>query len=489
MQKLLCICVLCLLSSAWARTNPGSGSDVDTAMQPRNKISLTGLSGDKKTMANIHNNRALYLNKKSAELLIRPPDAAAVLKVESGGSGFNSNGRMIIRFENHVFYSQFTNKGANAERVKFFKDHYQYNSDKSWTGHYWRRSTSDAWKSVHTNQDSEWEVLQFSQDQDDTAALSSASYGLAQIMGFNYASVGYASVQAMFLAYSKSITSQLDGLFAFIKSHSGCITGIRTQDYVKFATCYNGGGQASNYGTLISTASAAYAAVVPAFTLLKDDEVAFFTDVNIRSEAKSGASTVGQATIGDRGVILAGPVLVDGNQRYQIKMTTKPWTGWAAQGTNWFARIGTTVSSTSKTTSTASTVTIILIPTAAVSVVAVSYLIYRRKQQQLESDDKDNKNKEEESALNEPNTVALLPMGETNSSNEPKLPAHVPATAHSYITPFASPSLVTSPTNEVQTSESNYLHANYPAARPTAMPSSKKTANNDSSISTVDNKV
>ncbi len=50
-------------------------------------------------------------------------DLAAVLKEESGGSGF-LNGNMIIRFENHVFYKYYTNNGTDTSKVAIFNQHF-----------------------------------------------------------------------------------------------------------------------------------------------------------------------------------------------------------------------------------------------------------------------------------------------------------------------------------------------------------------------------
>jgi len=106
--------------------------------------------------------------------------------------------------------------------------------------------------------------LTFAQNLDDTTALQSASYGTAQIMGFNYASIGYSDVQTMFLNFSSSIRSQLQGLFAFIQTHSACLNGLRSQDYLSFAQCYNGNSpNAQMYGDNIQAASQAYDSVLP----------------------------------------------------------------------------------------------------------------------------------------------------------------------------------------------------------------------------------
>ena len=64
------------------------------------------------------------------------------------------------------------------------------------------RSPGNAY-GIHVNADGEWSVFEFARTFDDDAAKLSISMGLPQIMGFNYRSVGYESVDAMFDAFSR----------------------------------------------------------------------------------------------------------------------------------------------------------------------------------------------------------------------------------------------------------------------------------------------
>lgn len=220
-------------------------------------ISLDGLRGINHTMASIYNSKGAYLKEKATGLGISAAAAAAVLKCESGGEGFHrESGQMIIRFENHIFWDQWGKNNAAT-----FRDHFQFSSGQRWTEHKFRASASDAWQSFHGVQSKEWTVLDLARSLDDTAALKSISMGAAQIMGFNYATLGYANVQEMFDSMTQSLPAQLDGMFAFIRENGTCMAGLRSGNYTQFARGYNGSGQADVYGALISEAAAAYARV------------------------------------------------------------------------------------------------------------------------------------------------------------------------------------------------------------------------------------
>ena len=199
----------------------------------------------------------------------------AVLLVESGGKGIDKKtGKPVTRFENHVFEDELKKLGKFDQAE--FDRHFTYNSKERWTGHTFNG------KSFHGNQLNENKVLEFAKTISEEAAYRSASYGLPQVMGFNYALLGYDSAATMAAAFESSIKSQLDGFFAFIQnSKKSCPKyGLDDEksalhwlqqsppDYVKFACNYNGGGQAKIYGELIKAAADAFK------TFLKSDATA-----------------------------------------------------------------------------------------------------------------------------------------------------------------------------------------------------------------------
>jgi hypothetical protein len=239
-----------------SQSNLGSDREFDPGMVPADQIPLDGLNDLQRTMAIIYNTRGAWLQEQADALGVEVADLAAVLHVESGGAGFTEDGRAIIRFEVHQFYNRW---GVNNSRT--FRDHYRYGSP-SWTGHYWRESTSDSWLSFHGDQDDEWRVLDYSRDLSEGEAIESISMGIAQLMGFNHETLGYDTPRDMFDAMNSGIVPQLEGFIDFVENCGNCMTGLRNGNMTTFATGYNGEGQAAHYGELIQDASDAYAAVL-----------------------------------------------------------------------------------------------------------------------------------------------------------------------------------------------------------------------------------
>jgi N-acetylmuramidase/Bacterial SH3 domain len=176
---------------------------------------------------------------------VEPAAAIAVLLVESSGSGFK-DGRLVIRFENHVFRRQLGDADAAV-----FDLHFRYDPARPWQGHQFRADEGSAWVPCHTSQAREWEVFEAARALASAAALRSISMGLPQIMGFNAARIGYESPQEMFDRFSADERYHVLGLFDFIVgpgTTSAMLEDLRRGRFEQFATHYNGPGQASKYG-------------------------------------------------------------------------------------------------------------------------------------------------------------------------------------------------------------------------------------------------
>ena len=80
---------------------------------------------------------------------------------------------------------------------------------------------------------------------DESAALSSASWGIGQTLGENFAECGFASPQAlvtdMFASEDKQLLAAAKEMIA-----SGCARALRLHDWKTFARIYNGAGYAKN---------------------------------------------------------------------------------------------------------------------------------------------------------------------------------------------------------------------------------------------------
>ncbi len=205
-------------------------------------------------VVNTWNRYGGMLLEEAQRLNIDPGVAVAVLVTESAGDGFE-NGRMKIRFENHIF-NMYWGK-HNPER---FAQHFAFNPGESWKEHQWRADPNGAWQPCHQNQENEWQVFSFARSLDERAAMYAISMGAPQIMGFNHTSIGYGTVQAMFAAFQSDARAQLTSLFRFMEVN-GLVQAVRDGDYAAFARVYNGPGQAEYYAGLMRNYVSAFASV------------------------------------------------------------------------------------------------------------------------------------------------------------------------------------------------------------------------------------
>lgn len=212
--------------------------------------------GTHRLVASIWNRYGGLLSALSDRLGIEPGVAVTVLAIESGGQAFGPDGRLLIRFENHLFFNYW---GKN--NLARFNQHFTFDANRRWEGHRFRANPSGAWVDFHGNQSREWEVFQFACALDDDAAKNSISMGAPQIMGFNSSIIGYASAQDMFAAFSRSDRDQVIGFFDFVNNvlpGGGAIGHLRRKDFTAFATVYNGSGQAAYYGSLMRNGYSAF---------------------------------------------------------------------------------------------------------------------------------------------------------------------------------------------------------------------------------------
>lgn len=145
------------------------------------------------------------------------PAIWAVLSVETAGCGFLADKRPKILFERHKFH-EFTQGQFDAVAPDL------------------SQSTGGGYGAGGANQ---YDRLQRAMALDETAALKSASYGLAQIMGFNSGAVGFDDVREMIKAFADSEDQQVGAMAAFITG-AGLDTALQTGDWATFAAGYNG---------------------------------------------------------------------------------------------------------------------------------------------------------------------------------------------------------------------------------------------------------
>lgn len=204
-----------------------------------------------RTVAATWNRYGGLLLAEANRLGIDPGIAVAVLATEASGQPFGPDGRMVIRFENHLFYHYW---GKQNEAL--FRQHFDFNPTDRWKEHRWRSTPDATWQHCHSTQTGEWQIFEFARGLDERAAMLALAMGAPQIMGFNHTAIGYTSVQEMFNAFC-DVRVQLTSLFRFMEVND-LVDVVRRGDFLTFAKIYNGPGQAEYYKSLIERYLAAY---------------------------------------------------------------------------------------------------------------------------------------------------------------------------------------------------------------------------------------
>lgn len=228
-------------STEFLKDNP---TLLNAPVAPKKLIDVPSSPRSKRLSAKTYNNFGGLIELIGKQLDIDTAAAVAVLAVESAGNAYGSSGKVLIRFENHLFW-RFWGKNNS----KKFEDHFRFDSRKYWTNHFFRPDKKSEWQSFHGNQEKEWEVFDFARKLNPAAAYISTSYGAPQILGTNYKKVGYSSPEALLEHFQKDIRFHVLALFDFFSPQM--IKYVQRKDFTSFARYYNGAGQAVRYGNYI----------------------------------------------------------------------------------------------------------------------------------------------------------------------------------------------------------------------------------------------
>lgn len=156
----------------------------------------------------------------------------AVQKVETGGrSGFNDNGTPKILFEGHIFWSQLQKVGINPMNYEIKYSSVLY---KHWT------------KNKYFGGEKEYLRLTKAKNISIIAANKSASWGMFQIMGMNYAACGEPTIDGFINKMYESEGAQLELFVNFIKHNRKMWDALKNQNWAIFASYYNGPGYKEN---------------------------------------------------------------------------------------------------------------------------------------------------------------------------------------------------------------------------------------------------
>lgn len=148
----------------------------------------------------------------------------AFLNVESRSRGFDRHGRPVILFEPHVFYRHL----SGAERDKAVKAGLAYRS----------------WGEKPYPKDS-YERMNAAVKINPRAAMMSASWGSTQILGQNFAMVGYATIEQMVLRFMEDEEEHVEAMVKFILA-TGIADDLKAERWSTVARIYNGPGYKKN---------------------------------------------------------------------------------------------------------------------------------------------------------------------------------------------------------------------------------------------------
>lgn len=179
---------------------------------------------------------AAGLASVASNLGVSNPEVWTVLGVETSGCGFLPDRRPPILYERHIF-SKLTGGRFDDGDIS--------------------APTPGGYGPPGAHQ---YDRLARAIVLDRQAALQSASWGLAQIMGMNYQQAGFADVETLVSAVCDTEDAQLEAFAAFLKS-SNLDSALKTHDWVSLACGYNGPNYAQNqYDTKLANQFGKYSA-------------------------------------------------------------------------------------------------------------------------------------------------------------------------------------------------------------------------------------
>jgi len=181
------------------------------------------------------------IKKQSEAIGVEPAAMKAVIKVESGGSGFLASGRPKILFEGHIFWRHLEEKKKNGQVTEGPEYYAVSNPDivyKSWT------------RNFYLGGEKEYTRLEKAMLIDRDSAYMAASWGKFQILGENFKLAGFKSVVDFVEAHKISELEHLKAFVSFISNTSyksrKLVDYLQDKDWASFARAYNGPAYSKN---------------------------------------------------------------------------------------------------------------------------------------------------------------------------------------------------------------------------------------------------
>lgn len=170
--------------------------------------------------------------QKAADCLgIEVAAVKAVQEVESGGrGGFLPSGRPPILFEGHIFWQELRKKKIEPKSVQAGNEDILY---EKWTRKY------------YLGGEKEYTRLEKAMKIHEEAALASASWGMFQILGNNFAECRKRNVADFVETMRRSEADQLMLFVAYLEKRKLQVY-LKNKDWAGFAKRYNGPAYAEN---------------------------------------------------------------------------------------------------------------------------------------------------------------------------------------------------------------------------------------------------
>nr|WP_069788018.1 N-acetylmuramidase family protein [Pseudomonas salomonii] len=150
----------------------------------------------------------------------------AFATVESGGrSGFGPAKMPVIAYEGHIFRKYTQQK---------------YDRAYPFLSYPYLEKAGPQWWANNRDQTKAWQTLADAFELDQEAALMSASYGMFQVMGFNFAACGFKNVFDFVAAMKLNAGQQLMAFVGFCRKNPALLNAMKNKDYAGMARNYNG---------------------------------------------------------------------------------------------------------------------------------------------------------------------------------------------------------------------------------------------------------
>ncbi len=223
------------------------------ALQDKTGLVIDGIAGPKVQAALLGHETGRLLTQadieRAADQLGVPIAAVhAVKNVESKGTGYLTDGSVVILYERHVMRRRLLKHGYSRDQVRELCNRYPGLINSKPGG--------------YRGYDAEHYRLRNAQSIHSSCALESCSWGLFQIMGFHWEHLDYGSIDEFVTAMQENEGNQLDAFVRFVKADKVLLDALQAQDWAAFARRYNGPGYKKNhYDTRLAEAFTQYEAV------------------------------------------------------------------------------------------------------------------------------------------------------------------------------------------------------------------------------------